>query len=761
MDNPYHFIGIGGIGMSALARILLEKKISVSGSDQARSATVEQLVSSGAHVAHGHAPGNVDAKQTIVYSSGIKENNPEWKAAKELGCSMLHRSELLARLMEGHRTFATAGTHGKTTTSALLSAVLLGGGYDPTFAVGGMVEGRNGRVGSSPFFVAEADESDGTFLNYHPEGAIITNVEPEHMEHYKTEENLKKTFQQFITQVGDHSLLFMCGDDPFLAAQGKGVTYGFGERCALRLMSYRQVGWEGTFDFTFEGKRYSDVAVALTGRHNALNAAAVFGLALKLGVDEAAIRHALKTFAGIGRRCQKRGEKDGVLLLDDYAHHPTEIEKTLAGVKEAIGERRLLVLFQPHRYTRTRDTLEGYNSAFQAADQVYITDIYAAGEEAIDGITAESVIDRVKSVPCAHADTLVLRPHDVLITVGAGDITHFHHAVPAPKKWRVALIFGGQGCEHEISLRSAAFVNSSLNPALYEMSYFGIDKSGGWVKMDGVESPENGGALSTVLPELERCEIILPIMHGARCEDGTMQGLFEVLGKPYVGPNYRAAAIAMDKALCKKVVAAAGVRVPKDVTYSRESWGEGKGVELDFPLYVKPVHLGSSVGVSFVQTEEELVHAMSCAFAHDTHVMIEEAKLHCRELEFAVLGGVVPPPGEKLAGGEFVDYAKKYGKEPVQTRVETELSADLIEKGRACAKRAYEAVGCSGMTRVDFLLDEAGTFWFFEMNPIPGLQPLSLFPKIWKREGLDGNALIDRLVVLALHRHRVSCFASF
>jgi len=778
MDKQYHFIGIGGIGMSALARILLDKKIPVSGSDLSTSVNIEQLTQKGAVVQKGHSAKHISPHHTVIFSTSIKESNPEFMAAKALKCSMLHRSELLADLMKDHRTFACTGTHGKTTTSSLLTAVLVEGGLDPTFAVGGMVQGLNGRLGKGPFFVAEADESDKTFLNYHPEGAIITNVEPEHMEHYKNVENLHQAFETFFRQVQNSELLFYCGDDLELTklAKNRGIAYGFSSHCPLQLSNYHQVGWESHFDLTFEGRTYEDVVVALTGEHNALNAAAVFGLALRLGVDEEKIRKALATFSGIARRCQKRGEVRGVLFMDDYAHHPTEIEKTLKAVKEAVEERRLVVLFQPHRYSRTHDTLEAIGKAFEMADQVYVTDIYAAGEEPIEGITAERIVEKIRAastVPCEKWSGANLYPHDVFLTMGAGDITHIHTEITSPKKLTLGLVFGGLSCEHEISMRSARFVAASLNRELYDVRYFGIDKKGRWIT--GEEAKEiletkpvvdstNCRPIFDVVSELEGCDLFLPILHGTYGEDGTIQGFFEMLGKPYIGPDYRSAALSMDKVLTKRLVSSCGVATPKDISFGHIQWNRDKTALLekvkDFPVYVKPIHLGSSVGISRVENPQQLEAAIEKAFRYDTQVMIEEGKEGCRELEFAVVGNshayrvTAPTPGEKLAEGAFVDYEKKYSANPVQTKLHPDLDPDLLQQGKELATKAYRAVGCSGMTRVDFLLDQEGKFWFFEMNPIPGLQQFSLFPKIWKRDGVTPEKLFDRLIILALQRKR-------
>lgn len=784
---------MGGIGMSALAHILLDQQFKVSGSDLTENYSVKQLQEKGAQFSLGHFEGNIHSSMTVVYSSGIKKGNPELEAAIRLNCPLLHRSELLAKLMQGYTTLAVAGTHGKTTTTSLLITIMKEAGKNPSFAVGGLVGGENGKWGEK-LFLAEADESDGTFLNYHPFGAIITNMEEEHMEYYKTPEALESAFRQFMAQVSSKEHLFYCGDDPALSkiATG-GYSYGFSPHCDLVISSFSQKRGEISYDFTFQGQEYKKVQVALLGKMNALNSAAAFALALKMGVEEEKIRSALSTFGGVKRRLEKKGEFAKILFFDDYAHHPTEVKKTLFALKESYLERRLVVLFQPHRFSRTKDHFTEFATAFEAADQVFVTDIYSAGEEAIEGIHSENLVQKARelgTVPIGYLPkdkyvesiSAFLRPHDILVTMGAGDVTYFSTPIlqalekkPA-LKFKVALVFGGKSPEHEISLRSTRYVYESLNKEIYAVELFGIDRKGEWVigkeahrcllEATEVLSSEAQPLLSKPIVELlSTCDIFFPVLHGPNGEDGTIQGFFEMLGKPYAGPDFRSCAITMDKILTKKLVAQAGVSTSAFVSFSFYQWQKSREEllaqiqKLPLPVYVKPSRCGSSIGVSPVTSWEGLEKAVDLAFRYDEIILVEEGTVNGRELEFAVMGNThlqvtVPTPGEKIAAGSFVDYQLKYSTTPVKTTIDPILDSESVKRGQALAQKAYEGIGITGISRVDCLLDPQGKFNFFEVNAIPGLTKLSLFPKIWAREGVTAEELVDRCILLGLTRRR-------
>lgn len=784
-QKKYHLIGIGGIGMSSLARILVQKNCEVTGSDLAMTYVTEGLVKQGIHISLVQKAENVPQGATVVYSTDIKTDNPEYQAALRQKNPLQHRSDLLAELLAEKKGLAVAGTHGKTTTTGLLTSALLEGGFDPSYAVGGILPQfqSNGGHGKGDFFVAEADESDGTFLKYHPFGAIITNIDNDHIDHYRTFDQLENSFKTFIAQVTSPNHIVWCYDDPLLKKLSPpGISYGFSPGSAAQILHFRQEGWGIVYDLKWNNILYKEIEVPLVGRHNALNSAAVFILSLTVGVAEKGIRKGLREFGGVLRRCEKKGEAQGILFLDDYAHHPTEIAATLKGIRAAVQERRLIAVFQPHRYTRTRDCLGQFGDIFAVADKIFVTEIYGAREAPIPGVESQKIVEEIGNKSClVERDQLlhhlkdVLQPHDVVVTLGAGDITKFGAEMIKELKQNllpkliVGVVFGGQSVEHEVSVRSSKHVIGSLNPDLYEYIPFGISKSGKWVfnppeHLPAIPEPNQSARLSAeVLEKVEQCDLFFPVLHGTFGEDGTIQGFFEMLGKPYVGCNHQASAVCMDKALIKKLMVLGGIATSpfqdfclRDWQTRRENILENIQTQLTYPLFVKPVHLGSSVGISKVEGEEQLVQSIEEAFKYDFHVLVENGIVG-RELEFAVQGTLNPvayPPGEVLAGGMVYDYTSKYGTSSTPTTPQADLAQEIIDEGIQLAELAYRASGCTGMARVDFFLDRDNKYWLSEINPIPGFTSISLYPQICAVNGLPGRSLMDRLIVLALHQQR-------
>lgn len=437
----YHFVGIGGIGMSALALLKLGQGHKVSGSDLNCSWLVDQLQKKGAKVFIGHKKENMEGADIIIYSTAARPNNPELLEAKKRKLPILHRSELLKELLDGSQALLVAGTHGKTTTSALLAHVLETAGLEPTYAVGGLFnkEGLNAAIGGGEekqnelkYFVAEADESDGSFLNYKAEKAIVTNVEKDHLEHWGSFAKLKQGFLLFMQNVKHARGLFWCKEDPFLqTVSPAGTSYGF-HSADLKAFQIRP-GLEFTcYNIDYQGRLFQDVEIHLLGEHNVLNSLAVFGMALSLGIDEKSIRQAFLSFSGIKRRMEQIGQIDGTLFLEDYAHHPTEI-KTVLKTLAAISPKPVVCVFQPHRYSRTKQLFGQFAEAFGNADEVIITDVYAAFEKPLKNVNGKSLAQAVqkthRKAVYAAKETLAkflagqeLKNKTVLF-LGAGDIS--------------------------------------------------------------------------------------------------------------------------------------------------------------------------------------------------------------------------------------------------------------------------------------------------------------------------------------------------
>src|SRR5271165_5899253 len=440
-----HFVGIGGIGMSGIAEVLLNLGYKVSGSDLKHSGVTERLAGLGAAVFEGHRAENVAGAEVVVTSSAIALENPEVVEAHKLHVPVIQRAEMLAELMRLKYGIAIAGMHGKTTTTSMVAAVLAGGGLDPTVVVGGRVDamGSNARLGKSQYLVAEADESDRSFLKLSPILSVVTNIDREHMDCYRNMRDVKKTFLEFMDRVPFYGMVVACNDDPLLRrllpeVQRRTVTYGTkrGSDFLIRLETHAHaVRSEGQplsrFRVSYRKQDLGEFTLHVPGLHNILNATAAIAVGVGLDVPVEAIRAALDKFRGVDRRFQLRGRAAGVSVIDDYGHHPTEIRATLAAA-QSCGFRKVHVVFQPHRFTRTRDLMEEFAMAFAHADSLFVLDIYAASEKPIDGITGEILAQRIreksgKSVGYAgsFADavasaTAVSREGDMILTLGAG-----------------------------------------------------------------------------------------------------------------------------------------------------------------------------------------------------------------------------------------------------------------------------------------------------------------------------------------------------
>jgi UDP-N-acetylmuramate--alanine ligase len=434
-----HLVGVGGAGMSAIALLLAARGVAVSGCDSQEGPMLAHLRAQGVAVVVGHDPGHVAGSDTLVVSTAVRPTNPELVRAHEAGVRVLHRSAALAALMAGRRSVAVAGAHGKTTTSAMVAAILEAAGRDPSFAIGGTVGGLVGaRHGSGTEFVAEADESDGSFLAYRPYVAVVTNVEPDHLDHYGDRAAFERAFLDFTERIVPGGWLVACADDDGArrlarAARDAGVavrSYGTDPEADVHISPWRPTPTGGVVELAERGAAPVRLELRIPGAHNAANAAAAWTVARLLGIDGGAAAGALTGFGLPGRRFTDRGSRGGVRVVDDYAHHPTEVAALLRAAREVAGEGRVLVLFQPHLYSRTRAFAAEFAEALGAADLAVVTDVYAAREDPDDAVTGALIADRTPGglfVPdrleAARRIAALARPGDLVLTVGAGDVT--------------------------------------------------------------------------------------------------------------------------------------------------------------------------------------------------------------------------------------------------------------------------------------------------------------------------------------------------
>jgi UDP-N-acetylmuramate--alanine ligase len=436
-----HFVGIGGIGMSGIAEVLLNLGYQVSGSDLKASDITDRLGKLGGKIATGHRAEQVEGADVVVISSAVRRDNPEVLAARAKGVPVIPRAEMLAELMRLKTGIAVAGSHGKTTTTSMVAHVLAAAGLDPTAVVGGRLNnlGSNAKLGRSEWMVVEADESDGSFLRLSPTLAIVTNIDPEHLDHYGDTDHLRNAFLEFINRVPFYGLAILCLDHPVVQGllpqvEKRHVTYGHAPQADYRAEQVALSGFKSTFTAFRRSESLGAFELAMVGAHNVQNALAAIAVADELSIPLGTARDALAAFNGVDRRFTVRGEAGGVTVVDDYGHHPAEVKVTLAGARAAFG-RRLVVVFQPHRYSRTRDLLEEFATAFNDADAVIITEIYAAGEDPIAGISGRALADSVRAHghrdvtfaadrPAALAALLDrIQPGDIAVTLGAGDVT--------------------------------------------------------------------------------------------------------------------------------------------------------------------------------------------------------------------------------------------------------------------------------------------------------------------------------------------------
>lgn len=453
--GPIHFVGIGGIGMSGIAEVLANLGYAVQGSDASDNYNLDRLRKKGAKVSVGHKAENVDGAEVVVVSTAIKRDNPELMAARERRIPVVRRAEMLAELMRLKSCVAIAGTHGKTTTTTMVATLLDAGGLDPTVINGGIINayGSNARLGAGEWMVVEADESDGTFLKLPTDVAIVTNVDPEHLDHFKTFDAVQDAFRHFVENLPFYGFAVMCIDHPVVQTlvgkieDRRIITYGENPQADVRLLDLTPMGGGSKFKVAFRDRKtgamheIADLMLPMPGRHNASNATAAIVVARELGVSDDAIRRAIAGFGGVKRRFTKTGEWNGVTVIDDYGHHPVEIAAVLKAARES-SDGKIVAVVQPHRYTRLQSLFDEFCTCFNDADAVVVADVYAAGETPIDGIDRDHFVAGLRAhghrevIPLPAASELagivkgLAKSGDLVVCLGAGNITQWAYALP-------------------------------------------------------------------------------------------------------------------------------------------------------------------------------------------------------------------------------------------------------------------------------------------------------------------------------------------
>ena len=765
--KKFHFIGIGGAGMSALAKILIEGGREISGSDAKDSPTLDMLKSLGARIFVGHKAKNIldeagNPVEAIVCSSAIPADNPEVIAAGKFKIPKLHRSDINAYLLNSRKGIAVAGSHGKTTTTSMIGYVLYSAGVDPTIIIGGESTdlGTGAILGKSDWLVSEADESDGSFVTLKPKISVVTNIEDDHLDHYGTMDKIRAAFKIFIKNLDrEDGVAVLCFDNENLRDLAKKIdrkiiSYAIDNDADFTAKNIRTTSKGINFD-AFNRENYlGKVQLAIHGRHNVLNALATIATALQVGVTFDKIADGLKNFHGAKRRFQTKGRVRNILVVDDYAHHPTEIAATLKAARET-KPHKVICIFQPHRYSRTQLLLKEFGGAFKEADQLILTDVYSAGEEKISGVSGESILKEVLSttnqavsyIPkredIAAAIKDQLSPGDLVITMGAGDIFKTgEELLEALKDWsgkKIVVVCGGTSTEAEVSRRTGKAIYDALISKNYCAELLELN-------------PQTFAA--TIRDK--NCTIVFNALHGKYGEDGLIQGTLDMLKIPYTGSGVLAAALTMDKVATKRFLKSANLSTPKFAVYREVDRSDDLAAEIEknfgLPVVIKADSQGSSIGVSIVERAEDIDAAIDDAFSFGDEILVEEF-IKGRELTVAVMGDeddaeALPVIEITTTTGRY-DYKSKYTKGLSTHIVPADLPDELTAEVQKLAVDTFKLCKCAGVARVDMMLSEDNVPYVIEVNSVPGMTETSLVPDAARAAGIEFPELCEKILAFA------------
>lgn len=730
--RSFFFVGIGGAGMSSLARMLARRGFAVAGSDGSGSAATQDLVDNGIPVRIGHTGAEIGPDDALIVSDAIDlDSNPDTLRAREIGAPTYRRSQLLGHVVRNHKVIAVTGTHGKTTTTGMIGAAMLAAGMDPLIVVGAAVPEFGGAVveGNGEWAVVEACEAYDSLRDIDPTVVVLTNLELDHIDFHGNFENLRSSIVSFANRIPANGALIYCSED-------------VGAREVADLTQAKTVP-------------YSPAAqeIGLKGRHQRLNAGGALAAVQFVGADMARAQAGVARFQGAERRLQVLLDGE-VAVVDDYAHTPTEIAASVEALRAMFPDRRLVVVFQPHLYSRTAPAISEFAAALTGADEIVLTDIYPAREAPAPGVSSALIADLIAKpvsyVPSRHLLPRVVagmvRPGDVICAMGAGNIADFAPDFLREMERgigpRIAVLFGGDSAEREVSIHSGLDVHAALVRGGYDAELLDVTEA-----LLGRASVER-------LIGPERPDLAFLALHGTNAEDGAIQGFLELLHIPYTGSGVQSSALAMDKRLAKQILEAAGLRCPKGWSLSR---GDRASIDAflsnppTLPLVVKPNAQGSTVGLSFVESHADLAFALRKAFEYGDETLVEE-RVVGMEVSVPVLGDRALPPVEIAPGSGRYDFAAKYTPGATEEIVPARLPEALLGRLQEQALTAHQALRCRGATRTDMMVQGEEIF-VLEVNTLPGMTGTSLLPNSARAAGITFDQLVKWMVEDGLRSH--------
>ncbi len=767
--RSFFMVGIGGAGMSALARMLRHRSYAVAGTDASASLEVERLQQEGTDVQVGHsaialrefASSHADVALIVTDAVDI-HNSPEVAEARKRGLPIVRRSQALGWLLRPYKVIAVTGTHGKTTTTGMLGAGLIAAGLDPLVVVGASVLDWEGpiREGNGEYAVVEACEAYEAYADIDPYIVLLTNLEPDHLDYHGSYEALRDSMVRFVSKVSPEGGLVYCADDRGAAEVAeltdvRCLPYGLSNAWLQQVSNKFELGIDAT-----NSEAGKLLKLNLPGDHNRMNATGALAAASLLNnevyqIELDAVEMGIARFNGAERRLQVLLE-GSVTVVDDYAHHPSEIAASIQALRQRYPGRRLVVVYQPHMYSRTLEHLAEFPAALNEADMVVLTDIYPAREAPIPGVSsariAEAITKPMRYIPSRHLlprkVKSMLEPGDVVVGMGAGTIGEFAPDLireierDSHPSRRVVVVYGGDSSEREVSILSGNAIAKALESAGCEVE-----------KLDVTDALLRKGNVLDLTGSI-RPDVAFLAVHGPHAEDGAIQGFFELMHIPYTGSGILASAVAIDKNRTKQLLESVGVRCPRGQwVISEEQWKmlSESGTAVAAPAIVKPNREGSTVGLTFAETNEQIAEGVRMALQYPGGCLVEEWVVGM-EISVPVLCGEALPPVEicPVTGG--YDFGNKYTPGATEEIIPARLPQTVLDEAQRIAVLAHNTLGCQGATRTDMIVRGQEIF-VLEVNTLPGMTATSLLPNSAKAAGIPFEKLCMTLVEDALKRH--------